>query len=284
VDRGAAAKLIGYSSLSGPANQALATLALYGLVERAGKGEMRVTARAQAILHPNSDEEKRRSLREAAFEPSLFRELRERWPNITPPEDGVMTYLNRQGFNQSAIKPAARAYLQTLSYLEETDASESHGAREGVGVVSSLPDDDAGAAATPVVYGGARVGDIIQWESQGALQFEKPMRVRLVSDDGQWAVVEGSDTGIPMSEVIVQERGVGAAPPRFALAPEKPQEAAPDVGELEWMRSRLGSSTKVRLIISGEMGPREINKLIKLLRAQRDVLKDDDDDDDTAEG
>ncbi|HEY2481781.1 MAG TPA: hypothetical protein VGI30_06235, partial [Caulobacteraceae bacterium] len=59
VDRQAAAKLIGYLGLSGPANATLAALAQYGLVERAGKGEMRVTPRAQAILHPNSEDEKR---------------------------------------------------------------------------------------------------------------------------------------------------------------------------------------------------------------------------------
>jgi hypothetical protein len=130
VDRVAGAKLIGYAGLSGPANQALASLAQYGLVERAGKGEMRVTERARAILHPNSDEEKRQGLQTAAFEPQLFRELHERWPSMIPPEDGVVTYLNRQGFNQSAIRPAAKAYLQTLAFLEEANASISNGPEE----------------------------------------------------------------------------------------------------------------------------------------------------------
>lgn len=37
-----------------------------------------------------------------------------------------MTYLNRKGLNQNAIRPAARAYLQTLHHLEEAGASESH--------------------------------------------------------------------------------------------------------------------------------------------------------------
>ncbi len=130
VDRIAGAKILGYSGLSGPANQALAALAQYGLVERAGKGEMRVTARALAILHPNSENERLQNLRMAAMEPNLFRELGERFPNIVPPEDGVMTYLNRQGFNQNAIRPATKAYLQTLLFLEESGVSESHGVEE----------------------------------------------------------------------------------------------------------------------------------------------------------
>ena len=142
VDRTVAAKVIGYSGLSGPSNQTLAALAQYGLVERAGKGELRVTDRARAILHPNSPEEKRRNLREAAFEPSLFRELRERWPDIIPPEDGVATYLNRLGFNRSAVKPAARAYLQTLGFLEEAGANESHRSGAGYGPESPSFDDE----------------------------------------------------------------------------------------------------------------------------------------------
>lgn len=217
VDRIAGAKLIGYSGLSGPANQALASLAQYGLVERAGKGEMRVTERGRAILHPDSDEEKRQGLRTAALEPQLFRELHERWPNMIPPEDGVITYLNRQGFNKSAIRPAAKAYLQTLLFLQESGANESHGAAPNKSAYSPLPNqpDDQGSA----VYGGAKVGDLIQWEIDGALQMEKPMRVRLVTDDG-WVAVEGSETGIPMEQVIVEERAASAPPPapRFKLA------------------------------------------------------------------
>jgi hypothetical protein len=127
VDRVIGAKIIGYSSLSGPANKALAALAQYGLVERAGKGEMRVTSRARAILHPDSEGEKQQELRAAAFEPTLFRELHDRWPDMIPPEDGVASYLNRKGFNQSAIRPATKAYLNTLLALEEAGASESHG-------------------------------------------------------------------------------------------------------------------------------------------------------------
>lgn len=136
VDREIAAKMIGYSSLSGPANKALAALAQFGLVERAGKGEIRVTSRARAILHPDSPTEKRSELQAAALEPSLFRELKDRWPDVSPPEEAVISYFNRRGFNPSAIRPAARAYLQTLLYLEEEDDSDSRGEES-----SSAPND-----------------------------------------------------------------------------------------------------------------------------------------------
>ena len=120
VDRTDAAKLLGYSSLSGPANQALAALAHYGLLERAGKGDTRVTQRACDILHPNSDEERRQHLLDAAQAPPLFQKIRERFPDISvPPEEGVLTLLNRLKFNPNSIKQAAMSFLRTAEYLEE---------------------------------------------------------------------------------------------------------------------------------------------------------------------
>jgi hypothetical protein len=262
VDRTIAAKLIGYSTLSGPANKALAALASYGLLERAGKGETRVTSRARAILHANNDDERRENLLAAASEPDLFRELRERFDGIpVPPEDGVITYLNRQGFNPTAVRPAAKAFIQTMAYVEELLARRP----------TSSPTN---AGETHKGFGGAKVGDLIQWEARGVLQLEKPMRVREVSQDGQWVAVEGSQTGIPMNEVLVQEQASNQdkTPPVFPLASEDNTVK----GEIEWMRSRLSANTHVRLLATGEMGPKEVGKLIKLLNAQKSVLEDDD--------
>lgn len=202
VDRVAAAKLVGYSSLSGPANKALAALAQYGLVERAGKGEMRVAARALAILHPDSPEEKAENIRLAAFDPPLFSELHERYPDMLPPEDGIVTYLNRKGFNPNAIRPAVKAYLQTLLFLKEAGADESHGAEQSKSAASGIPEGDEQA----VTYGGARVGDTINYESGGVITNSYPLRVRAVSDDGGWVFVDGAEAGLEMGQVVVLER------------------------------------------------------------------------------
>jgi hypothetical protein len=78
-----------------------------------------------------------------------------------------------------------------------------------------------------------------------------------------------------MSEVTVQERPT-APPPHFALPAEKSSDVAAEPGESEWMRNRLGDDTKVRLMVTGEMGPKQIGKLIKLLEGQKAVLSDDD--------
>ena len=220
VDREVAAKLIGYSSLSGPAAKALAALASYGLVERAGKGEMRVTSRARAILHPDNLIERRQSLVAAAFEPTLFQELRARWPDMIPPEDGIMTYLHRQGFNQSAIRPAMKAYRDTLLFIEQEGASDSHGTEPQEG--ANPAQEEGGKTAA---LGKARVGDLVEVEIGGTLLFAEPVRVRAVTEDQGWVFVEGSETGIEMENVTVLERpepGAAAkAPPTLPLPAPK---------------------------------------------------------------
>lgn len=225
VDRADGAKILGYSSLSGPANKALAALAHYGLVERAGKGHMKVTERARAILHSDSKEEKQKNLRWAALEPTLFRDLQERFPDMTPPEEGVVTFLNRQGFNKNAIRPAAKAYLETLLFLEQMGVSESHGTNEVVGTdIGESQGDD-------VTYGGARVGDLIDYDSGGAIANPEPMRVRALSDDGKWVFVEGSETGLEMEQVIVKERPENdGAKERPTLPLAKPDEEKAPAG------------------------------------------------------
>ena len=172
VDREVAAKLIGYSGSTGPANAALAALATYGLVERAGKGQLRVTPRARAILHASDERERTENLLAAAYEPDLFREIRDRFEGIAvPPEEGVITYLNRQGFNPTAVRPAAKAFLQTMVYVEELRGSESH--RNGASDrAESSPLSDEGEH--PKAFGGAKVGDQSNGSCKARFNFHNP--------------------------------------------------------------------------------------------------------------
>lgn len=220
ADRADAAKLIGYSSLSGPANKALAALASYGLVERAGKGMMRVTPLARAILHPNSDGERTDAVIQAATTPSLFKDIMEHFDGLAvPPESGVVNFLNRAGFNPTAVPSAAKAFLATARMIEQLEVSESHGDEVEDGAELNLPDEK---------FGGASIGDLIQWESRGVLQFQTPQKVRWVSDDGTHLAVEGSDTGIPMEQVTVQS---ASAPVPPQIPPVETLSEAPSAGQ-----------------------------------------------------
>lgn len=217
ADRKDAAGIIGYTALSGPANKALAALASYGLIERAGKGMIRVSPLAVSILHPQSESEKLAALKEAAMMPPLFRQIREQFPDLQiPPEAGVITHLNRAGFNPNAVPKAAKAFLETARFVEELGPIE---------VGDGLSDDER-------KFGGAAVGDLVQWESQGVLQFEKPMRVRWVSDDGSYVAVDGSDAGIPMGQVVINS--AVTAVPAETTAPVPPPQSPPPETMQTW--------------------------------------------------
>lgn len=124
VPREVAAQHMGFSGLTGASDRALSALMHYGLAEKAGKGEIRVSELALSIIHPESGAERRQALHRAAFAPDLFRELRERYPG-QPPSSGVLTsFLSRENFAPAAIPPAARAYLETCEFLLREGAYE----------------------------------------------------------------------------------------------------------------------------------------------------------------
>lgn len=223
IDRAVAQKHIGYSGPSGAADKALATLAHYGLVERVGKGEVRVSQLAVDILHPDSDNSRRRALLEAGFGPQIYKDLRERFGDHVS-EGALHSYLVRENFLDRAIAPVSNGYLETIRYLEQEKAFESRSNSD------SYVEESA-------------------------------------SSTDEWSA--------DMNDVDVLER------PAASAAAPTPTHSAPivaDAGESEWMRNPLGRGKAVRVLVTGEMGSKEISKLIKLLEAQKAILDDDDDD------
>jgi hypothetical protein len=124
IDRAVAAKHIGYSGLSGPADKTLATLLQYGLLERVGKGEVRVSKLALEILHPDAPGERARALSVAAFSPTVFKAVKERFPEGVSPE-ALRSYLVREDFLDRAIGPITKAYSETAAFLEQEGANDS---------------------------------------------------------------------------------------------------------------------------------------------------------------
>jgi hypothetical protein len=61
-----------------------------------------------------------------------------------------------------------------------------------------------------------KVGDYVQWESQGVWQFGEPKRVREFSPDGKFAFVDGSSTGVPSGELrLAEDSALPPVPPVF---------------------------------------------------------------------
>jgi len=81
----------------------------------------------------------------------------------------------------------------------------------------------------PSDNGCVEIGDLIQIEIAGVLQLQKAARVRAIQDyDGKkWAFIEGSKTGVPLEQVIIERKGA-----KVAIVPPKLPEIVqtPDIG------------------------------------------------------
>jgi single-stranded DNA-binding protein len=114
MPRDAIVKHLGFTTLNGASATLLSALAKYGLLEAAGSGEARVSDSAMRILYPHNPEEKQAALLEAAFKPSLFAELQEKWPERPPSDESLRSYLVRRGFSQTALEQVIQIYRETI--------------------------------------------------------------------------------------------------------------------------------------------------------------------------
>jgi hypothetical protein len=129
IDREAAAKEMGYAGISGRSAKVLSDLSHFGLLEKAGNGQVRVSRRAVEILYPESEEKRRDALHEAADTPTLFAELNSQFADGLPSDNALRAYLMRNGFASAAIPPVMKSYLETYRNLAQQNVSPSHGHR-----------------------------------------------------------------------------------------------------------------------------------------------------------
>lgn len=198
----------------------VAALKQFGLLSDEGSGEkrrFRLSDRAIRIVRdPDPHSEKRsEAIRQAALTPKIHSELWEKYgiAGVSGSMDvalkGYLT-LDRADDGESAYSDKAAdelidEYKSTISFAGVSSSGNLSDDKEKNGDKNNLINPGSGDARK---FGGAQVGDLIQREANGALTFEKPLRVRAVqSHEGKdWVFVEESETGIPMNEVLVQEK------------------------------------------------------------------------------
>jgi len=93
----------------------------------------------------------------------------------------------RSWYDEEFLKKAAPKRVVSLNPATFTDEAEDEGKGDGEAYVP-------------------KVGDYVQWEPKGILQFLEPQRVARISDDGAFAFVENSNTGLPIRELVLQEK------------------------------------------------------------------------------
>ncbi|HEY4146647.1 hypothetical protein [Pinirhizobacter sp.] len=264
-----AVKTWGYSEKSSGGRQTVATLVHYGLLKDEGLGESRRVSVSQLaldiLLHDEQSKDWIAALRKAALTPKLFDELATKYAAVGLPSDHTLRHylVSQRDLSSGAADSVVKNLRASLAFarIESSGKIETE-----VGVKTP--------SAEELVERNPEVGDLIQWESGGVLQFDTARRVRAVQvlDEERWVFVEGSTTGIPMTETLVEVRAK-----KSGAAPEMPLVAEPPVvaGERELLRGPLSKDTGYRLLVQGELGSKELGKLIRLLEAQRMVLDDE---------
>jgi hypothetical protein len=111
------ARHLGYTGLNGTSLKTLSALLKYGLLEKTKDDKRKVTDLAVQILHPRTPQERKAAILEAASRPALFAEIAKEWPNGTPSDENLSSYLIRRNFAADAIGDVIAAYRATMELV-----------------------------------------------------------------------------------------------------------------------------------------------------------------------
>lgn len=108
---------LGFNRLHGQSRRFIATLIQFDLLEKAGD-ELQISELAIACLLAETEEEKASALRRAASSPKLFQNLQTKYSSSVPGEEMASNWLMREGFSPDGAKRAAKAYRETMLFVE----------------------------------------------------------------------------------------------------------------------------------------------------------------------
>ncbi|NHC36890.1 hypothetical protein [Scytonema millei] len=125
ADKEVIAKSIGYGGINGASLTTISALLKYGLLESVGN-QLRVTEKAETILLLSKGQSDRvNALREAAFAPDLFSELRDSFGDKLPSDENLRFSLVKKGFNPKTVDGVIRAYRDTIEFVNAEEALAS---------------------------------------------------------------------------------------------------------------------------------------------------------------
>lgn len=240
--KNALAKHWDYSPKSSGFLQAIATLKQYGLLDTTGEGLLRPSKLAGSIVMLEQDDPAHRAaVQKAAQRPPIFVDLRKEWPGRLPSDATMQHHLvDVRSFRPNAARVLVASFKNTVDLFGGTgyDSGEHN-------------NPDGGGTRV-------KVGDFVQWTSQDQQRFAEPRRVSGLSEDGEWAFVEGTETGLPAKELEVAEAPVDAV-----TAPRNPHYKAADTDDAIY-GDAWSSKNGIRLRFPFGIG----NELVIIMRKQ----------------
>ncbi len=212
----------GYGAKSSGGREARAALKYFGLISLEGDGEngkVKLTEDALRVLLDKREDQTERNdiLRRLAVTPAIHKALLAQFPEgIKSPATVEHFLVFEQGYNEDAAAAVVEEFIETAEFtgLYKPDIKLDKGKSSN----SHKPDDRT-----------VEVGDLVQAEIGGTLQFDRPQRVRAVQEleDRKWVFVDGSEAGIPMEQVIIDAKAKAgqsgeSAPPRLPESKRQP--------------------------------------------------------------
>lgn len=190
------AKHWGYEPKSSGSTQTAAALMSFGLMQDEGTGDKRKVKLSpnalRILLDTRTDStEKEALIKQAALAPRIHQQIWGKW-GATGVSDETLRHALlfewEAPFNENTVDGFIREYKDTIAFAKLTESDKV------------APEDGNGEAGNAGYV--PQVGDYVQWESQGTLQFKEPVKVLSISTDRTHAFVEGSATGLPVGQLV----------------------------------------------------------------------------------
>jgi hypothetical protein len=216
-----AVKHWGYDEKSSGGKQTTAALINYGLLKDEGIGDRRKVQLTQDALRVILDErpdstEREQLIKKLALTPKIHKELWTKW-GASMPSDGEIRHTLLVDwdppFNDKAVDGFIKLYKDTIAFAK---LGESDQGQLEVNAADSL-----------------KMGDFVQWELNGVLQLPEPTRIRAFTPDRKFAMLEGSNTGVPVEQLTPEQAPAGATTLPITPAPGQVGKMQKDIFSLK---------------------------------------------------
>lgn len=255
----------------------IAALIQFGLVSDSGTGKTRkfkITDTGRRLIQDSDPiSEKRISALKTAFlGPMIYKELFEKYGAADGLSDSVLkTYLTIDRsevgdppYSSSAADEVIQTYRSSLAFAGMSNLGIPTYVEIDKEVDKEEP-SDGGEGEQEVSI---KVGDFIQWTSQGVDQFNPPRKVEFVSPEDKIARVFGSPTGIKLSEITVVEQPKASAP-IAAGAQGLVEKSTGNAPTTPFTVYQIGN----RLQITADVDEKELETLQNILGKYAEILK-----------
>lgn len=213
----------GMKDKSSQSYQILAALKAFGLVKYEGSGadlKATLTDDARTYLRAQQDSIKAEVIKRVALKPSQLQKFWQIWGADRPPDPICLDQLILQhAFTDSAANNFLRVYDETIAFAGLSKADTIEG--------GDAEDDDH-----PFEFS---IGDLINWESSGQIQWKAPRRIVAIDEkDGQFfykvdglGELAGQIGWIPVDQAIQHKGSTATSGGAFAAPPADPAVVLP---------------------------------------------------------